>query len=378
MTDRILLANGNCKVCDKDAADSSFPCASCQKVWHVVDCSGDDLVTKTCLQSMLKPWKSNGSYPSICFICPPCLDAKNLQRDVVASNRMTVMEDSVSEIKQVIQVIKDHLIGGQPHSDFPPLPMPSKPSDSVLVLKKPADKPSVDPRTIKQAVLSSRAGVSSTYVNPRGETVMKFENDAARDRLAANLREKVGRDEIFLPPSRMPTIRVTGMDENHTPEEVFSSAKDLNAEHGIIINENNFKVLFVRPHAKNANKFQATVRVSNEIRSLIQHRDNKLYVGVNLCHIFDHFHVKRCNLCQGYNHYKEDKNTKIKCTKDPICGKCAGPHETDTCHVTDFKCFHCVANKFDHGHETSNPQCKSYIAAQKKLEQSIGFYKKKN
>lgn len=372
LTDRILLANGTCKTCEKVAADTSFPCACCQKVWHVVECTGDDLVTKTCLQNMLKPWKANGSYPSVCFICPPCLDGKNLQRDVIASNRMTVVEESVSEIKQAIQIISDRLIAGQPHSEFPPLPSPSKPSDSVLVVKKPADQPSVDRLTIKQAVLSSRVGVSSSYVNPRGETIIKFENDAARDRLAATLREKVGNQEISLPVSRMPTIRVTGMDENHSPDEVFALAKDLNSDHGININENNFKVLFVRAHKKNDQKFQATVRVSNEIRSVIQHRDNKLYVGLNLCHIYDHFHIKRCNRCQGYNHYKE------KCTDDPVCGKCAGPHQTDTCQVTDFKCFHCFANKFEHNHSTSDPKCKSYLAAQKKLEQSIGFYKKKN
>ena len=372
MADRVVQSNGICKGCQKQAGDFSFPCASCEKIWHVVDCTGEDLVTKTCLQNMLKPWKANGSYPCVCFVCPPCRDAKNLQRDMVASNRMTVVEEGLNEIKLDMKYLKDNLMSGHPRTDFPPLPKPSKPSDFVLVVKKPADKPAVDRETIKQAVLSSRAAVSSSYVNKSGDTVMVLDNEAAKDRLAANIREKVNNAAIVFPTARMPTIRITGMDENHTPAEVFTLAKNLNSDHGITINENNFKVLFVRKHAKNANKFQATVRVSNEIRSAIQNNDNKLYVGLNLCPIYDHFHIKRCNRCQGYNHYKEG------CTKDPICGKCTGPHDTETCQVNNFKCVHCVANKFEHDHKTSDTTCKSYQAAQKKLEQSIGFYKEKN
>ena len=253
MPDRLVQSNGTCGLCDKPAADTSFPCSSCEKIWHVRECTGnDDLVTQTCLNNMLKPWKQSGSYPCVCFVCPPCLDAKNLQRDLVASNRMSVMEDSVKDLKQDIQIIKDHVMAGPSHAEYPPLPSPSKPSDSVLVVKKPVDMPFADKNTIKQAVLSSRAPVSSSYVNNRGDTVMILQDAAAKDRLAANLREKVGNAEIVSPTVRSPTIRVTGMDEKHTPLEIFSSAKDLNAERGIEINEDNFKVLSVRNHAKDA------------------------------------------------------------------------------------------------------------------------------
>ena len=307
MPDQVLQSNGVCKVCEKSAGDKSFPCFVCEKIWHVYECTGPDLITKTCL-GLLKPWKASGTYPSVCFICPPCLDAKNLHHNIVASNRMTVLEESVTDMKQDILAIKDHVLTERPRIDnvnFPPLPQPSKPTDSVLVVKKPADKPSVDRQMIKAAVMDSRVAVSSTYVNKRGETVMILDNEASKERLAANLREIVGNAEIVLPVARMPTIRVTGMDENFTPQAVFDHVKQQNSERGINIDNNNFKVLFVRPHSKDPLKFQATVRVSNEIRSAIDLANNKLFVGLNHCRIYDHFHVKRCNLCQGYNHYME-------------------------------------------------------------------------
>ena len=163
------------------------------------------------------------------------------------------------------------------------------------------------------------------------------------------------------------------MDENHDAKTVFEYARDQNLDRGIKIDENNFKVLFIRQHAKNSDLYQAVVRVSNEIHAAIENADNKLFVGTTRCPIYDHFHVKRCNRCQGYNHFMD------KCKKGPICGKCAGPHLTDDCDTGQVKCANCSANKLpDTNHLASDPMCTSYKAAQKKLEQTIGFYKQKN
>ena len=295
---------------------------------------------------------------------------------------MAVVEEQVSSMRDDLQVIKDKLVGGQPTSEFPSLPHAGsyaskvKASDSVIVIKKSDTQPAVSRDTIQDAAQSSRVGVSSSYQNQLGDTVLIVEGDAAKDRLAANLREKVTHD-IVTPTARMPTIRITGMDNNHTTEDVFSLVKNQNQDKGIDIDRSNFKVLFIRPHAKDAAKFQATVRVSNEVRASIDRVGNKLHVGLTVCPIYDHFHVKRCNLCQGYHHYQENKFTKVKCSKDPVCANCAGPHETESCQSGQLKCVHCAANEFpETNHKASDPKCKSYVNAQKKLEQSIGFYKK--
>ena len=387
MAKRVVKSDGFCTVCEKKADDACFPCFSCECMWHIVDCTGnDDLVTKSLLENQLKPWKTKGSYKSICFICPPCRDSKNLQRDVITSNRMAVVEEQVSSMRDDLQVIKDKLVGGHPTTEFPSLPPAGsyaskvKASDSVIVIKKSETQPAVSRGIIQDAAQSSRVGVSSSYENQQGDTVLIVEGDAAKDRLAANLREKVTHD-IVTPSARMPTIRVTGMDNKHTTEDVFSLVKNQNQDKGINIDQTNFKVLFIRAHAKDPLKFQATVRVSNEVRASIDRAGNKLHVGLTVCPIYDHFHVKRCNRCQGYHHYQENKSTKVKCTKDPVCADCAGPHETDACQRDQsdpLKCVHCAANDYpETNHKTSDPKCKSYVNAQKKLEQSIGFYKKK-
>ena len=290
------------------------------------------------------------------------------------------MEDRVSSVQDDIQEIKNILINGQQNREIPVQPATAmtyaqkvKSSDSVIIIKKNEHDQAIDRNTITEAAVSSRAGISSAYENKQGHMVVVCESEAAKQRLTSNLKEKVKDREIITPAPRQPTIRITGMEENHSTNTVFELARDLNVDKGIHIDEDNFKVLFVRPHAKNAKLFQAVVRVSNEIRVAIKNASDKLFVGLTLCPIFNHLHIKRCNKCQKYNHFKD------KCENEATCGKCAGSHETEACTNDQVKCTNCAENKYtDTNHLASDPHCKSYVAAQKKLEQTIGFYKEKN
>ena len=375
---RVVKSDGTCGHCSKKADGATMTCFSCDKLWHVIECApgADDLATKTFL-NIWKPWKAAGNYKSICFVCPPCRDANLLQREVVSSNRMSVMEERVSSLQDDLKVIKELLTNGQtnPVAPAPQVTPPTKTyaqaSDSVIVIKNKNHAQAVDRNTIKEAVHDSRVNVSGVYDNKQGNTVLVCESEAGKERLAANLRGRVKDRDINTPAQRTPTIRITCMEEEHSTETVLQLAKEQNRDKGINIDAENFKVLFVRKHAKNANLFQAVVRVTNDIRVAIQNVGNKLHVGLTVCPIYDHFHVRRCNKCQGFNHYKD------KCESDPICGKCAGAHETEGCASEQPKCTNCVKNKYDDtNHLASDPLCKSYMAAQKKLEQSIGFYKK--
>ena len=124
---------------------------------------------------------------------------------------------------------------------------------------------------------------------------------------------------------------------------------------------------------KNPNLFQAIVRVSNEVRAAIAAAGDRLNVDLTICKVFNHLHIKQCNQCPRYHHFKDT------CTNPPRCGNCAGDHQTEDCQSDEVKCANCVDNKFENtGHKTSDHTCKSYVGAQKKLEQTIGFYKTKN
>lgn len=290
------------------------------------------------------------------------------------------MQESISSVQSDMQELKQALLGNN-ENPFPALSQPKstfaqvvKSSDSVIIINNHEKEDVVDRSIISEAAVSSKAGVSSAYKNKQGNTVLVCESEAAKKRLAANLKERVKDREILQPKERTPTIRIAGMEQDYPKPTIFEFVKVLNHDKGIIIDENNFKILFTRPHAKNPNLFQAIVRVSNEVRAAMERAGDKLHVDLSECPVFDHFHIRRCNKCQGYNHFKDT------CKEDPRCGKCAGAHDTEQCNVNDQpKCINCVTNNFeDTAHHASNPVCKSYKNAQKKLEQTIGFYKTKN
>lgn len=380
---RQVKADGTCISCDKNAGGACISCFSCEQLIHVVDCTdNEDLVTKTFLDKQWKAWKSSGTYTSVCFICPPCREAKNLQRDIISSNRMAVMEEKVASVQDSVLEIKNLLLREPSHQDFPDLPTPGgnyarkakvKSSDSVIVIENDAQAQPIDRKILQEASYSSKAAVSSTYQNKQGNTVLICQSEAAKDRLVADLRERVKDRPIKTPAQRLPTIRIAGMEEDFSKDRIFEDIKVKNEDRGIHIEESNFKVLFTRKHAKNPNLFQAIVRVSNEVRAAIAAAGDRINIDLTICKVFDHFHIRRCNQCQGYNHFKDT------CTKAARCGNCAGDHQTEDCQSDEMKCANCVDNKYDNtSHKTSDHNCKSYVGAQKKLEQTIGFYKSKN
>lgn len=381
-----LDADGTCKKCHKKADQEFMTCFVCDLKIHVLNCGqDDDLCTKSFLNNQ---WANlNKNWPSIVFVCPPCRDSKVLQTEIVASNRMSVIEDDVSVVKNDVTTMKDDLtqikellLTGRrgndasdenENTDFQMTyaQKVKKPQQSVIIIKK--SEEAVDIAKIQQAAINSRAAVSSAYQNKIGDTVIVCENQESKERLLPNINEVLPDHTVITPPAKQPTITITGMDSNYSKDDVFTMAQSGNQSTGININDNNFKVLFVTPHAKDPSLFQAIVRVSEEIRKQIDSNRDKICIGVTLCHVFDRFFVRRCYNCQLYKHSAD------KCPQEhPTCGKCAGRHETRRCDEQTEKCVNCASNGFtETNHQTSWYKCKSYINAQNKLASTINYYK---
>ena len=112
-----------------------------------------------------------------------------------------------------------------------------------IVIKNKNHAQAVDRNTIKEAVHDSRVNVSGVYDNKQGNTVLVCESEAGKERLAANLRERVKDRDINTPAQRTPTIRITCMEEEHSTETVLQLAKEQNRDKGINIDAENFKVI---------------------------------------------------------------------------------------------------------------------------------------
>ena len=121
--------------------------------------------------------------------------------------------------------------------------------------------------------------------------------------------------------------------------------------------DDHMQYLDTKPLRNNSDLFQATFKVSKQLRLLLKRNSDRLIVGIISCKVYDRVFVKRCALCQDYGQYF----AQCPCKEEPNCALCAGCHETKNCPNPDSeerKCVNCVRNKLDGtNHAASSKSC---------------------
>ena len=136
----------------------------------------------------------------------------------------------------------------------------------------------------------------------------------------------------------------------------------------------------IRPQSTKAvqNTHQIVLRVSEEIRDIVERNDNKIFIWLLSHRVIDCFYVKSCAKCHKFGHYHAD------CTTDAVCGLClSNEHESKDCpakrenNLTSFKCVNCKERgKEFQGHSSHWHKCPTHLEQQKKIRNSIPYYSK--
>ena len=95
-------------------------------------------------------------------------------------------------------------------------------------------------------------------------------------------------------------------------------------------------------------------------------------VGLATCKIYDQYHIKRCNNCQGYGHYFKNCPTPDVHT----CAKCGSDHPTRECQSLIYKCVNCVKAQLPNDeceHSAADQACVSLRKAQDKLKNNLNM-----
>ena len=140
-----------------------------------------------------------------------------------------------------------------------------------------------------------------------------------------------------------------------------------------------FEILTIKPVKSNTSINQAIVRVSDNVRCVINNTGDKIFSGLSCCKVYDQLYIKRCNKCQDFGHYVRD------CKGNVCCGVCSsGDHESKDCihrENPDLNNFICCINCKKagltdqmHSHQANSLTCPSYIAKQEKLKSSTPYY----
>ncbi|XP_014260373.1 uncharacterized protein LOC106673003 [Cimex lectularius] len=95
---------------------------------------------------------------------------------------------------------------------------------------------------------------------------------------------------------------------------------------------------------------------------------NKVYLDYQSCPARDYVDITRCYKCQMYGH------VAATCPKlDPVCGKCAQPHDTRSCKEEAAKCANCHRLGIDYNHRAGSRSCEAHIRAVVKVKSTTDY-----
>ena len=87
----------------------------------------------------------------------------------------------------------------------------------------------------------------------------------------------------------------------------------------------------------------AAIKMSCRVRKAIFDNDDKLYISLKRCKVFDRYYVKQCYHCQEPGHTSNDCPSK-KENKTPTCFYCSGSHFSKNCDVKNNVDEQCCSN----------------------------------
>ena len=131
--------------------------------------------------------------------------------------------------------------------------------------------------------------------------------------------------------------------------------------------EDHIEIHDIKPTKSNQSVFQAFATVSEPLRKGFRNYRDKVTIGLMSCKIYDRYHIKRCNNCQGLGHYYKDCTTP----EATCCAKCGENHATSSCSSSVKRCVNCVkAGKQESGHTTFDPKCPIMVSEVEKRKKS--------
>lgn len=184
-----------------------------------------------------------------------------------------------------------------------------------------------------------------------------------------------GKYEIKEVGNFYPRIRIAGMSENFSEDDIAKYIEYQNKD--LISKSFQCKVIEVKPTRKRSDIFQTVVQIDaatyNNIMSIGK---GKLFLGYDVCDVFDAIEIKRCFKCSGFSHYSK----QCKCQRY-YCPKCCENHPVKECKSSILKCINCVkyneekSTSHNINHAAWDSDCFSYLQKVNEFKSSLLFSK---
>ena len=397
----MLDPSGTCSTCtNKPAKTDVIKCASCKQIFHGL-CPKAGEHDFICRMSFLKSWNGPSVKPNFRWYCDWCLTKLEEKEVSTMEERLDNLVNLVTGLSTEMNTLKSSLLTNPLSADSNQGPVQPIGNSSVvqrtqesasvwsnekrvkhikasLVIK---NKPGFSGDTNKEAELeklktlavSNKIPVSRVGFDGNGNTFIDCPSVTDRNKLQPLIASDFADKDVSALKEKLPCISIVGIEDEVTKSNLVTQITKQNPKIETLINAGEeFTVLFVK---STQSGYNAVARVSPKIRTAIRSERNRIFHGVTCCKVYDRFHIKRCNKCQGYGHFKDE------CTKPPCCAYCGGDHDSQQCELKDrdsaqHSCVNCKKAGKDNftGHTAFSWKCPTYIAAQNRLRSTIPYY----
>lgn len=207
-----------------------------------------------------------------------------------------------------------------------------------------------------------------------GGVIVKCPNSDDLTAVKNNIKSKLGNNyEVEELKKLSPRIIIIGIPEEEKDTEIQVLLKKIIAQNKIKT-EGKFKLNEVFRILRRNGKFNVVIEVDPGTFKFLMERENpELYIGFNICKIFEYFGVKRCFNCWGFNH-------EAKACKEMVCcAKCAGNHKSVDCNSVFQKCANCARSNIklnlnmDLNHSATDRNCKCYQRIVQGIKRKINY-----
>jgi len=158
-----------------------------------------------------------------------------------------------------------------------------------------------------------------------------------------------------------PKIKISSIEEEYTSDQEL--VESLVAQNASIDNTDEFKIVY----KKEVNGLFDYV-IECIPKTLVKVVNKYVNIGWRDHFVKEYIYAPKCSNCNDYGHFKQ------VCTRQSLCGKCAGKHNTWNCKEKKEECCNCKKKnlKYD-DHSATSKSCPVYKKQLQYVKEKINY-----